>query len=193
MIVPITLPLEDIVPPQDLFATASRLHGQAHVARVMVHAFNLIEATGTTTLAIPLWAAVYLHDLARTHDGPCSEHGAAAVRRRPTLAPVSLLFHRVGVRDDDVEAIDMAVTNHCRREEVDRSHAHWRLIALLKDADALDRVRVPGGLDRRLLRHNEARGMISFAERLFCTSNQLTPGPSHFAELWPLATALLES
>jgi len=34
------------VPPPALFAHPNRIHGQSHVARVMVHAFRLLEATG---------------------------------------------------------------------------------------------------------------------------------------------------
>ena len=40
-----------LVPTPDLFVHPSRIHGQRHVARVMIHAFRLIEATGLTHLA----------------------------------------------------------------------------------------------------------------------------------------------
>lgn len=55
---PIALPLADLVPPPKLFSHRSTLHGQAHVARVMVHAFRLIEATGAHEQTPSLWAAV---------------------------------------------------------------------------------------------------------------------------------------
>ena len=58
-----------LVPAPDLFHHVSTLHGQAHVARVLVHGFRLIEATGWKEEAPRLWAAIYLHDIARTHDG----------------------------------------------------------------------------------------------------------------------------
>ena len=44
--VPIPLPLASLVPAAELFVHRSTLHGQAHVSRVMVHAFRLLEATG---------------------------------------------------------------------------------------------------------------------------------------------------
>lgn len=44
-------------------------------------------------------------------------------------------------------------------QEVSREHPHWPLIALLKDADGLDRVRL-GDLDPRYLRYPESRGMV---------------------------------
>ena len=55
----------ELIPPPSLFWHPSLLHGQAHVARVLVHAFRLVEATGFTEETSRLWAAVYLHDIAR--------------------------------------------------------------------------------------------------------------------------------
>ena len=46
MVPPIALPLGELAPPPSLFTHHSPLHGQSHVARVMVHAFRLIAATG---------------------------------------------------------------------------------------------------------------------------------------------------
>jgi hypothetical protein len=40
--VPIPLPLASLVPAVELFVHRSTLHGQAHVSRVMVHAFRLL-------------------------------------------------------------------------------------------------------------------------------------------------------
>src|SRR5678816_252081 len=73
--------VNSLIPHPTDFAHASRTHGQAHVGRVMIHAFRLIEATGHRDDAARLWGAVYLHDLARTHDGFCEVHGRDAVLR----------------------------------------------------------------------------------------------------------------
>ena len=70
-----------MVPLPDLFRQRSTLHGQAHVSRVMIHAMRLIEATGRHAYGPQLWASVFLHDLARTHDGLCYRHGADAAQR----------------------------------------------------------------------------------------------------------------
>ncbi len=77
---PVDLPLPALAPSPLLFTHWSTLHGQGHVSRVMVHAFRLIEATGWIEDAPRLWASVYLHDLARTHDGVCHRHGADAIK-----------------------------------------------------------------------------------------------------------------
>src|SRR5262245_21509372 len=181
---PILLPLDDLAPPPSLFTHASVIHGQAHVARVMVHAFRLIAATGWTEDAPRLWACVYLHDLARIHDGLCYRHGGDAMKKFESLPDVRELFARGGVQDEDYAAIHTAVVHHSLPRELDRQHAYWRLTSLLKDADGLDRVRL-GDLNPRYLRNPESKGMVDFAETLFAETDGRVPlGESHFAVLW---------
>jgi hypothetical protein len=180
----ITVPDRDMVPPPDLFLHASVVHGQAHVARVLVHALRLIEATGFVGETAGLWAAVYLHDIARQHDGYCTRHGHDAWMRLADVPHVRDLFGRGGVREDDYPAIEFAVTIHCSGEP-SPSDSYYRLAALLKDADGLDRVRL-GDLKPHMLRHESARSMVGFAQRLHDETNWiLQPGPDYFARLWP--------
>ncbi len=191
--VPLDLALHDLVPSPDLFHRPSVIHGQAHVARVMVHAFRLLDALGWSEEAPRLWAAVYLHDLARRHDGVCPHHGQWAAERLPHLAGVRVLFTRGGVRDEDVDAIATAVTWHSRPQELDRDHPHWRLTSLLKDADALDRVRIDA-LDPRYLRHEASHTMIPFAWRLHDETNRtVATGRDYFPRLWGEAERILKS
>ena len=187
---PIALPLASLVPSPELFTHCSALHGQSHVSRVMVHAFRLLEATGWIEEAPRLWAAVYLHDLARTHDGRCYRHGGDAMTKFRTLPELRALFVRGGVTADDYDAIKTAVVHHSLPQELDRAHAHYRLTSLLKDADGLDRVRL-GDLDPRYLRNVEARGMVPFAQALFDdTDGRVATGDDHFEHLWPHALAI---
>jgi hypothetical protein len=189
---PIELPLAELVPAPSLFTHASTIHGQAHVSRVMVHAFRLIAATGWTNEAPRLWAAVYLHDLARTHDGLCHRHGADAMNKFESLSQVRELFTRGGVTDDDYPVIRTAVVHHSVPKELDSRHPHWRLTSLLKDADALDRVRI-GDLDPKYLRNPAAQTMVGFAERLFAATDRvIPPGADHFEQLWPAAVRLAQ-
>jgi hypothetical protein len=184
---PLPIPLADLAPPPSLFTHASTIHGQSHVSRVMVHAFRLIHATGWTEEAPRLWAAVYLHDLARTHDGVCYRHGGDAMKKFDTLPRVRELFARGGVTDDDYAIIHTAVVHHSIPKELERDHPHWRLTSLLKDADALDRVRI-GDLDPTFLRNHQAHRMVGFAQRLFDETDRIVAtGDAHFADLWPEA------
>lgn len=187
---PIDLPLAELVPAPSLFTHRSTLHGQSHVSRVMVHAFQLIEGTGWTAEAPRLWAAVYLHDLARTHDGICYRHGGDAMKKLETLPHVKELFARGGVKEDDYPVIHTAVVQHSLPKELDRAHPHWRLTSLLKDADGLDRVRL-GDLDPTFLRNAETPAMVDFAQRLFDATDGVVPtGTDHFALLWPEAVRI---
>jgi hypothetical protein len=149
----------------------------------MVHAFRLIAATGWAEEAPRLWAAVYLHDIARTHDGVCHRHGSDAMTRLEELSEVRDLFAQGGVVESDYPVIRTAVVHHCLPGELARTHPHWRLTSLLKDADGLDRVRL-GDLDPRYLRNREAHDMVAFAESLFTESDGTIPvGNGHFAAL----------
>jgi len=186
------VPLSDneMVPPPELFLHRSYLRGQAHVARVLVHALRLIEAVGAEEETSRLWAAVYLHDIARRHDGGCRRHGADAWARLASLPDVRALFTRGGVRPEDHPAIEAAVTRHCDGEP-SRGEPHYRLMALLKDADGLDRVRL-GDLKPQWLRHDAARTMVAFAQRLYDETNDaLKPGPDYFGRLWPEVGCIL--
>lgn len=151
----------------------------------MVHAFRLIEATGLNEEAYRLWAAVYLHDLARTHDGECHEHGANAVQLWRTSPELSALFASRGVAAEDEEGIERAVTLHCRPndEEPSPDDPDFLLVAMLKDADALDRVRL-GDLDPMYLRLPQTLEMLDFADELFTKTDKRIPeGDRHFAFL----------
>lgn len=186
----ISAPNEEMVPPPGLFLHPSTLHGQAHVARVLIHALRLIEATGFVEETPRLWAAVYLNDIARKHDGRCSVHGKNAWLLLAALPAVQALFRLGGVRDEDYPAIEYAVTIHSSGEPLPPD-PYYRLGTLLKDADGLDRVRL-GDLNPKMLRHNQARSMVGFAQRLFDETNwKLKTDPDYYGRLWPEVTRLL--
>ena len=159
----------------------------------MVHALRLIEATGWEHEASRLWAAVYLHDLERTHDGKCLYHGANAVKRWEEQLPLQLHILSGGVTEADYGDIALAVEAHCLpdSEEPPRDHSAWPLVALLKDADGLDRVRL-GDLNLSYLRLPPSLTMVEFAQQLFDRTNGVIPeGEDHFAELTVAANEIL--
>lgn len=123
-------------------------------------------------------------------DGVCHRHGADAAQRLRDEPALQRRLAEAGLTEADYPAIEAAVTAHSAPKEVSREHPHWPLIALLKDADGLDRVRL-GDLDPRYPRHPEARGMVPFAQALFDATDGVIPtGLAHFPELLAVANGL---
>lgn len=189
---PIPLPIERLVPSPEVFAHHSELHGQPHVARVIIHSFVLTKALGLDVHTLKAWAAAYIHDIGRRHDGRCTEHGRYAMERLATLPHIKSLLAEGGVSAEVWEGISVAVENHCR-QEIPKTHPHWTLTAILKDADGLDRVRL-GDLNPKYLRFPESRQLVPFAKSLYEeTHGKIPPGPEYFATLLPVAQGLLRS
>ncbi len=187
--------ISPFVPLPQHFRHVSKIHGQAHVARVMVHALRLIEATGWEDEAARLWAAVYLHDLERTHDGRCHKHGADAVARWRAQESLRLHIFSAGIDQADREPVEIAVALHCQpdSEMPSNDHAQWRLVALLKDADGLDRVRL-GDLDPKFLRLPESKTMVAFAQTLYDKTHEIVPeGDDHWADVTEIAQGILSA
>jgi hypothetical protein len=183
--------LNALIPHPTDFAHPSRTHGQGHVARVMIHAFRLIEATGKAEEGARLWGAVYLHDLARTHDGFDEVHGRDAVLRvnESTDLQDRLVAH--GIASDDPSML-LAVMMHCLPDDHSAYGGKpiWPLLALLKDANGLDRVRF-GDLEKSYLRSEHSRGMVQFAQDLYSQTRRIKEGPNHFTEVLRVAEKIL--
>ena len=66
---------------------------------------------------------------------------------------------------------------------IEATDPDWSLVALLKDADALDRVRL-GDLDPNYFRLRESRAMVDFAQQLYDDTHSVIPeGPELFDAL----------
>ena len=170
--------------PQDWFVRESTLHGVSHTQRVHIHAQRLTRELGWTdadtglVLAAALW-----HDIGRTHDAFDPSHGAGSAARAVGLGLTGALAPA------DAGVVLFAIVCHSlpdevAEEEVWRWHAGGaaageprlteperalRILRLLKDADALDRVRLAPweGADPAQLRHPETIALIPFAATLY--------------------------
>jgi len=184
--------LNSLIPHPSDFAHVSKTHGQAHVGRVMVHAFRLIDAIGLPEEASRLWGAVYLHDLARTHDGFDEVHGMHAVMRVNESTDLQERLIARGIQSDDTSML-LAVMMHCLPDDhsVYGGKPIWPFLQLLKDVDALDRVRF-GDLDPSYLRNEATRGMVKFAEDLYSQSHRrVKEGQNYFTDLLKVAERIL--
>lgn len=142
-------------------------HSAAHIRRVVLLCAALAEAVGVTgeELDILLTAAAY-HDAGRTDDGADTWHGAAGYE----------VYRR---KHGDHRGVQFLTTYHscpdhegfAALEEEEWGMSRERLLLLfqiIKDADALDRVRFgPWGLDPAFLRLEQSHRLIAYAERLF--------------------------
>jgi len=157
----------------------------------MVHAFRLIDATGQVDEGSRLWGAVYLHDLARTHDGFCEVHGMHAVMRVNDSTDLQDRLVAHGVQSDDPSML-LAVMMHCLPDDHSAYGGKpiWPLLALLKDATGLDRVRT-GEFERSYLRSDAARSMVDFAQALYNQTRRIKEGQNYFSEVLRVAEKIL--
>jgi HD superfamily phosphodiesterase len=158
--------------PAEWFTHASWLHGVHHTQRVHVHAQRLVRKLdwAAADASIVLTAALW-HDIGRVNDGWDPRHGtlsAARVRRRGLHASLTVADTRLAL---------FAVRYHCRSDKRGKLRAAGqhdperalRILWLLKDADALDRVRLGDGayeVDSTALRHACSVEMVDFAVEL---------------------------
>lgn len=161
------LTMEEMFVTDEQFVHQSQLHGQGHVNRVIWWAMQLVKAYGAMDEYGPkVWAAAYIHDLSRRHDGICHEHGLWAIQEQK--AKYKELFKKAGVTVKDWPEIDEAVIGHSRPYE----NPNNRTLVFLKDADAIDRVRL-GDLNINMLRLRERS--IIFAQQWALQLCESTP------------------
>ncbi|HNW99030.1 MAG TPA: HD domain-containing protein [Bacteroidales bacterium] len=156
---------EFILKPE-YFDFYDKLHDENHIYRVMFHVLNIGSDLGFNRETKLAFFAAFIHDLSRQHKGKHIEHGEIAAKEKlPVFIP---LFKKNGLIDDDIPFIHNAVCNHSLPVELPETHSHYKVTALLKDADALDKVRKSAG-DPKLksLRFEESKLLIKHAEKLF--------------------------
>lgn len=155
---------------EDDFSHYSIKHGINHTYRVMLHCIFLGGKLKNIQSTRCSFCAAFIHDLARRHDGFCTKHGLWAIQEK--LPSFSDMFLLMGLLEDDFEAIELAVVNHSELNEISAHHLYYTTVALLKDADALDRVRLgEDNLNPKFFRLEESHHLIPFAKRLFEQTN----------------------
>jgi uncharacterized protein len=146
------------------FAFISDIHGVSHVFNVMYNVLllgNELNDIKNTKIA---FCGAYIHDLSRRNDGFCQIHGALSVKEN--FKKYEELFLSTGLEKSDLSAIKTASTQHSLLTELDKNHKHYKSTALLKDADALDRIRLDC-LNPDYLRYNETHNLIKKSEDLY--------------------------
>ena len=171
----------------EYFDHHSLLHGINHTFRVMVHVLEIGKAAGLSHEIPEAFCAAFIHDMGRKHDGWCTAHGQwSATRKLPLFKD---LFLEIGIDQNGLKNIQAAATFHSQHYEPESSHPAYKTIALLKDADALDRIRISeDDLRPELLRYPESHLLIGFARNLFYETHHLSL--LHFTDFHQIAAKL---
>jgi hypothetical protein len=176
---------------------ADGIHGVGHIRRVYIHVLRLGAELGWSDgpRRLALQAALW-HDLGRTHDGVEPAHGARSVERVQELGLADELVAAGDLSPAGLELVLFAIHHHSLDDEGARRAAEAMaaregcageamadredmgaaafdpsaaldVLWLLKDADALDRVRLGwGDIDPRYLRLPPTAGLVDFAWEL---------------------------
>jgi len=170
------------------FDRDSSIHGILHTYRVMVYTLLLGIITGRTNDALYAFFSAYIHDMSRKHDGYCTRHGHdASIYKLPLYAGKFIVN---GAKTDRLTEISIAVAWHSKPHDPKKNNPANGVIQILKDADALDRIRLgPGNLDPSYLRLPETIVLIEYAEKLYRVSTQ--QNPKNFIDIILLAESLL--
>jgi HD superfamily phosphodiesterase len=165
----------------------SHLHGINHTYRVMYHVLNIGRLAGLNDEIKLAFCAAFIHDMARKHDGYCIDHGVWATNCKFPL--FRKLFIETGVNAEGLRAIKLAVSNHSIRHEIRKDHPFSIAVALLKDADALDRIRIgENNLKPEYLRFPVSLTLIDFAKELYYRSKDEVLGS--FDEILEIGKAI---
>jgi len=156
----------ELILKEDYFDCRSSLHGLGHTYRVIYNCCCLGGQLGLEKERDLAVCAALIHDMARRHDGWCQLHGNWSAEKKFPL--FEKFFLMSGIDENDFDAIRRAVKNHSEPFDYDRDDPHYLVTAILKDADALDRVRLgDGNLNPAFIRFKQTHGLIAFASRLY--------------------------
>lgn len=141
------------------------IHGIGHLYRTMIACALIGQLTERPREALLAFCGAYIHDLGRTNDGVDPSHGANSVRLH--FARYRALWTKYNLTQLEQEWVKQAVVQHSSREYMQRGDAGYAVMAILKDADALDRCRI-GDLNPDWLRFPESRRLVKAIAHLYC-------------------------
>ena len=141
------------------------IHGIGHLYRTMIACALIGQLTERPREALLAFCGAYIHDLGRTNDGVDPSHGANSVRLH--FARYQALWAKYNLTQLEQEWVKQAVVQHSSREYMQRGDAGYAVMAILKDADALDRCRI-GDLNPDWLRFPESRRLVKAIAHLYC-------------------------
>lgn len=146
------------------FVHHSFVHGMGHTLRVSIFCALLGELIGQDHEGQKAAVAALFHDMARNHDSVDPLHGKRAAK---TIVPkFKEYIYSLGFDDKDICAMQCAIEWHCYKEELPQEHPMSLITYILKDADALDRIRIKD-FDPKYLRLAGDTAMVDIAKAFY--------------------------
>lgn len=151
------------------------IHGIGHIYRTMIACALLGKALEKPREGLLAFCGAYIHDLARQTDGAEPEHGPNAAKF--FFGRFQHIWNKYGLTPEECEQVREAVSQHSTRELLRPSDKGYAVMAILKDADALDRCRLHrGGLNPDWLRFRQSRQLICFMEHICVKTRNVNRG-----------------
>lgn len=152
----------------------SKIHGSGHISRVLLMSGLIAKGENLDCEdVLQYFRAASYHDVGREHDGLDLTHGSRSALKLEAIT---------GLTGEPLRELQGAVAAHSqpdyKLEEMVRSFEPEdfsravELARLLKDADNLDRVRLPD-LNPDYLRHQSAKDLADFSYYLFDLDQEL--------------------
>lgn len=141
----------------------SFIHGMGHTLRVSIFASMVGNLTGHVREGQKASVAALFHDMARNSDGKDAFHGKRSAEQ--VLPKYKEYILSLGFSENDIQEMQCAIEWHSSPKELPSSHPYCLTTYLLKDADALDRIRIKA-LDPQYLRLADG-GMIEMAKTFY--------------------------
>ena len=148
----------------------SDIHGLSHIIRtsIFILILSTFENINIDDFKIVLESILY-HDIGRTNDIDDDNHGYEATKK--------ITFLKEQYNEEEYSLISSLITAHWLDDELyvkiaryynikDTKRFH-KLLCIIKDADALDRVREYPYVDIKFLRTNYSKKLLPFAYELF--------------------------
>lgn len=145
-------------------STLDSIHGIDHVYRTMIGCAMIGKLIQKPRAALLAFCGAYIHDLARATDWEENEHGANAALNY--FDKFNKLWDKYGLTPTEREQVKEAVRQHSIRETTQKGEEGYDVMAILKDADALDRCRI-GDLNPAYLRYPQSCHLVRFIEYIY--------------------------
>ena len=110
------------------------------------------------------FCGAYIHDLARETDGEEPEHGTNAAEK--FFPQFTSLWDKYNLTERERKLVCQTVAQHSGREWMTQHDEGYHIMAILKDANALDRCRI-GDLVPEWLRYQESHMQIKTIEQIY--------------------------